>query len=296
MIAVLLSGCNAYNTFYSATYVDQVPSAKIERLDLSAPRATSDIDFNALRDLRMLNLSGQTSLNLDSVLSALPQPHKLRVLILDSLQLQQLPPVVSAFTHLNQLSLDHNPDLDLPASLLQLAALPLHFLNLQHNQLRAVPVEISMVKSLRDVNLSHNTLLPTADLSPLAQLPDLHSLWIQHNELSQLPQNLGSLVQLQKLYLEHNQLAQLPEELIQLEKLMVLHAGHNTFTKLPPVLTRMPFLFLLHIANCEIATIPGEYQTTDFSIKGLIMPHNKLSEEDRAFWKKEFRSFFALAL
>jgi hypothetical protein len=54
----------------------------------------------------------------------------------------------------------------------------------------------------------------------------------------------------------------------------------------------MPSLLLLHINNCEIIEIPEAFASSKYSLMGIILNNNILSENDKKRWCEEFSSFF----
>ena len=162
--------------------------------------------------------------------------------------------------------------------------------------MESVPASISLITTVRDVNLSNNRIRDEKIFEHLSNLPQLKSLWLTNNTLRQLPKTIGQLSQLKSLYIEHNQLTEIPKQVAGLKKLSTLHAGHNHFTELPLALTDIPRLILLHINNRKIQSIPYDYATKNYSIKGLILDQNKLSLVEKKFWKKKLRDFFLLSM
>lgn len=287
--------CNTYKVYYgtTATSLNHQSIDKTYRLDLSHQ------NLNKLPDnikqqvhLKMLNLSGNTSLNLANALTAIPNPDQLQVLLLDSLNIKQLPQEITRFKNLKQLSLNGNPTIDLKTSLAILKGVPLEFINLQHNNLSKIPDHIQKITTLKHLNLSHNNFTGSSHFKTLSKLPKLTSLWLTNNKIQTLSHEITALKQLRNLYLEHNQLQTLPKDIHHLPKVWKIYLGHNAFTTLPIQILKMKSLLLLHINNNEITTIPEQFCTTKYSLKGIILNQNKLSKSDIARWKKELDNFF----
>ena len=87
-------------------------------------------------------------------------------------------------------------------------------------------------------------------------------------------------------------LSGVPDTMQALTNLMVVHAGHNSFKQLPIQFTKMPKLLLLHINNCEISKIPKAFATSKYSLMGILLDNNNLSEKDKKQWSAEINSFF----
>jgi len=294
LIGILVSGCETYKTFYGEVGQDTT-NAELRRIDLSYQQLQTIPDFSQIKELRMLDLSGNTALDIEATLQAIPNPEQLQVLRLDSLNLSKLPNL-RRFNNLKQLSLIHNPDLVWDTVFRSLSDLNLAFLNLKHNGISALPSSITQLNTIRDLNLSHNHLIDIESYRYLSELPALYNLWLDHNKLRELPKTIGLLDQVAYLYINNNQLTALPEEFTGLKGIWVLHMGHNNFTELPEVLTEMKRLFLIHANNNRIAVLPEAYFTEDFSIMALILDKNQLPEEERTRIKKHFCNFFLLSL
>lgn len=297
-IVGMFSACQAHKTFFKPTTVvgKELPQETSYRLKVENFSTFNEIALHRLERIKSLNLTGLSVVEVTQVLQKLPNPEALNVLILDSMQGNQLPNGILLAKNLSQLSLNANPALDLNKAFKIIIKLPLTFLNLQHNRLTTLPDDIQYLKNLKDLNLSHNRVTTNAAYDLLRELPRLTSLWVHHNQLVEVPQSLTKLVQLRNLYIEHNFLTTFPTEIQQLQRLWVLHAGHNRFKELPVALADMPGLKLLHINNNEIASIPNRFDHKKLSILGLIMDNNSLSGKDEQRWRKNFRKFFILSM
>ena len=295
LCGAVLQSCNTYRCSFGKTYdkIELQNTKKLRRLDLSnqnlkeAPSMISKIT-----DLRMLNLSGNTFLDIEKALEVVPNPEKLQILILDSLALKTIPKSVLRFKNLEHLSLNYNPEINIEEAIEHVLPLPLEFLNIQHNNLVTLPPNITNLTTLTGINLSNNQISNPETLQFLGKLPKLQSLWLTHNDLGDLPQEIGELKSLRFLYLEYNNLSSLPNSVENLEKVNVLHIGHNKFQSLPIQIIKMPRLLLLHVNNCEIIEIPEDFATRKYSLKSIIVDNNNLSEKDKKQWSKEFYSFF----
>lgn len=296
LISSLLLSCDTYKTYYNET-TTQIPESKkdVLRLDISE---SNDIVLNVekLKNLRMLDLSTRDDIHLDSLFLKLPNPEELRVLIIDSLDLNKLPESIRRFKRLQQLSLNANPSLKLDNVIATIKDIPIEFLNFQHNEVSSIPASIKELTSLEDFNLSNNHLNGFDHFEFLSQIKHLNSLWLTNNELVVFPESLGRLEQLRNLYIEHNSLTNIPKAIIGMKKVWVIHAGHNLFSELPTNFGKMKGLILVHINNCQISTIPEIYnKKRDYSMLGLIIDNNKLSLTDKDLYGKKFSHFFVLS-
>lgn len=295
-LLVLFSSCNTYETFYGVTDTLDTYSSSSKRLDLSYKNLnTVPEGFNSLEDLKMLNLSGNTAINIEAVLQSLPNPEKLEVLILDSLNLSTAPKSLSSFKSLKQLSLCYNPKLDLEETFTQLGEIPLEFLNLKGNKIKQLPAAIKNIKTLKDLNLSYNELHDEKSYEYLGSLPMLYSLWIDHNNLTRLPKTVGFINQITYFYIDNNALTSLPEEIKEMRGLRVLHAGYNKFTTLPEEFIKMPSLIMVHINNNQITSISRKYETEKYAMLALLLDHNPIPESEKIWAENVFKKFFLLS-
>ena len=298
LLGLCVIGCAPYTSFYKETYTanQDMVNQKVYRLVLNGSDSINNIPFESLGKLASLKLSNASSDQVNKVLEQLPNPEKLKILILDSLHMESLPASISRFTNLHQLSLNHNPQLNFEQTFKKIKDLPIEFLNIQHNELTELPASVTQLKHLKDLNLSHNTISGAEPFKLLAQLPELYSLWLTGNKLDSLPVSIGNLSQLKNLYIEHNQLIEIPQEVIHMEKVWVIHAGHNLFKELPAAFAVMPSLILLHANNCNIKSIPPIYATKESNVMGLIVDNNELLDNDKLKWKKIMNHYFLLSM
>lgn len=296
---LFLTGCSTYTTFYSETYkkVENTNPKKIHRLDFSYQnRKEIPAKVPHLTKLKMINLSGNTKLNLTNFFDAIAHPENVEVLILDRLQLKKLPASIQKFKNLKHLSINGNPELMWSDTFSKIKNLPIQFLNLQHNKLNSLPAEISQITTLKDLNLSHNTLSNGNTFIQVAKLPKLYSLWLSYNNLEQVAPEIGLLKQVKNLYIGNNKLKELPIEMAGMKAVWVIQAEHNLFTSVPEVFIKMPSLFSAHLNNCQISNISETFATQKYSMKGLLLDNNNLSPSLKKRWKKQWDNFFLLSI
>ncbi len=294
---VIINSCTTYINFYSKTFTE-IPKKNmpVHRLDLS----NQDLDslpnsiISKMKDLKMLDLSGNPKLDLEKVFKKIPFRNNLEILTLDSLDITYLPKSIQEFTNLKQLSLAYNPKLDIEQTISHVSKLPLEFLSLKGNNIEILPDNIIEVTSVKDLNLSYNKLRDSINYKLLGRLPNLYSLWIDHNKLKMLPSSIGQVNQIRFLYIDHNELRELPTAMSDM-KTWVVHAGYNKFTKLPEVFTKMQSLFMVHINNNEIRQIPEVYNTEKYPLAGLILDNNPIDPQEKTKAKKLFKGFFLLS-
>lgn len=291
----VLTSCQTYKTYYGSTYTYPEPSKALQtyRLDISYQNLKALPPYiKNLKNLRMINLSGNGALKLAEVVNELVLLPKLQVLILDSMSLTRLPDNFYKMRQLQHLSLAKNPNLDFDDAFEKIQNFKLEFINLSNNRLVNLPDNFSKIRSLRDLKLSHNQLQTADAFLTLAELPKLRSLWLDDNQISVLAPEIATLRQLRFLYLDNNNLSTLPEAVTQMRRLLVLHAAQNRFTELPGQLARMPGLMFVIFSNNPIEEIPPIFHRTNYSLLALVMDGNLLDEREKIFYKKMFRRFF----
>ncbi|WP_299253391.1 hypothetical protein [uncultured Aquimarina sp.] len=297
-ISLLSFSCSTYTTFYSKTHqeINPAKSSKIYRLDLSNQDLEElPVSIENIKDLKMINLSNNTKLNIDNTLKKLAVHKNLEVLILDNLDIKKVPASIKLFPNLKQVSFVNNPNLNLQQAITQISELPIEFLNLKNNKLTSLPKNITKLQDLKDLNVSYNSINDPNTYIHLGKLPKLYSLWIDHNHLKILPKTIGELDQIRFLYVDHNELKDLPDQLVNMKKVWVIHAGYNKFTELPEVFTTMKALLMIHVNNNQIQVIPKAYETEKYPLAGLLLDNNPLPEAEKQKAKKIFSGFFLLS-
>lgn len=181
---------------------------------LGSSLKTLDISHNCLKSvtpglgelsvLQELNLSHN---KLESLAGAkLHQLSKLRVLNVQSNQLEGLP--------------DNLCRLEM-----------LRLLNLESNKISILPVNIGQLVNLRELLLKSNHIVTLPDT--ITDLPKLEILHVSDNALHTLPVNLLGLCSLKQLYLAGNQLQYLPKSLAELPSLTGLTISGNPLLSPP---------------------------------------------------------------
>jgi len=295
LFCVLMFSCKTFKTYYGNTFqnIDNQKIKRTFRLDLSNQKLSKLPNKIAeLKELRMINLSGNTKLNLEKTFEILSSLPKLEVILLDSLDLVNLPDNFKDLKKIKHVSLVNNPHLNFAHVFELLRDFDLEFLNLSHNNLTELPEEIGKISRLRDLKLSYNRLQLSELFLILADLPKLRSLWLNNNEIQTLPTEIVAIRRITYFYLDNNRLSDFPKEMRQMDKLLVLHAAGNNFRELPVELTYSPHLMFAILSNNPIETIPPEFRRKDYSLLALVIDGNKLDEAEKRFAKKMFRRFF----
>lgn len=292
---LLMASCKTFKTYYGNTFqeIDNEKFKRTFRLDLSNQNLTDLPEKTAdLKELRMINLSGNTQLNLEKTFEILSGLPKLEVILLDSLDLTDLPDNFKHLKKIKHVSLVNNPKLNFVHAFELMKEFDLEFLNLSHNVLTELPEEISKISRLRDLKLSYNHFQLSELFLTLADLPKLRSLWLNNNEIQTLPTEIAVIRRITYFYIDDNRLTDFPKEMSQMDRLLVLHAAGNNFRELPVELTHLPHLVFVILSNNPIETIPPEFRRKDYSLLALVMDGNKLDEAEKRFAKKMFRRFF----
>lgn len=243
-----------------------------------------------------INLKDTQQIALDSLFINFEHPEYVTTIILDSLNLKQLPKSIERFTNLKQLSLVGNPRLNFEQAVENCSSTPIAFLNLQQNELTTLPNNLSKLQSLTDINLAYNRLADENNFKILGEINALNEVWLDHNNLKELPKSIGQLQQITRLYIGHNELAALPDELAVMKKLKVLHAEYNKLTTFPEVFLCTPSLILVHLNNNNISTVSRSFSEHKSSVKGLILDNNPISDEERKWIETAFSNFFLLSI
>ncbi|MGY6648448.1 leucine-rich repeat domain-containing protein [Wenyingzhuangia sp. IMCC45574] len=294
LFALCATSCKTFDTFYGKTDTVKALTDNTTRVVFKGGQVLPE--EAVLKELRMLQIKDATQVEVEEFLGAIPNPTKLRVLMLDSLDLSFLPQNVQRFSNLEQLSLASNPNLNLEKTFKELSLLNLSYLNLSNNNIKSLPKSLSQLTSIEDLNLSYNRIHSGENFTVLSGLEKLQLLWLDANELKVLPRQIGELSNLKRLFLDHNYLTEFPEEMQKMRSLRVLHLGNNRVTEYPKVFYKMRTLILLHINNNRISNLSKEYKSNRFNIKGIVLDGNPLPKQEKEWIRKNFKSFFLLSI
>ena len=233
----------------------------------------------------VLDLSGK---KVDYTLEV-DHPKEIKILIMDSCSLTELPHVISALTHLEHLSLQYNPNLNLEQLSEVIKSLPkLRFLNLSHNEIIALPMGFGDLK-ISELKLSGNKLSSIDFISIVQAMPALQRLWIDGNQWRELPISLFALPKLRVLYAYNNQISTIELKGSLKTSLRVLHLGSNAFEELPVALTLLKGLRMALFNQNQISSIPQVFGTNRYSMNALILDANPLGIESRTRGAKCFK-------
>ncbi|CCH55773.1 Leucine-rich repeat-containing protein 40 [Fibrisoma limi BUZ 3] len=190
----------------------------------------------------------------------------LKIVLLYSNEIQQLPPQIGKLVNLQTLDLSFNKLTSVPDELGELS--DLQSLVLNSNQLESLPERLGELSNLRELYLGDNKLKSLS--AGLGQLTNLKRLYIYHNQLTRLPAELSKLINLEELSLGGNKLKNLSVELDQLTNLRILDLSANQLTGWPTKLSKLSNLRELYLGDNQLKSLPAELgQLTNLQILDL---------------------------
>ncbi|KAH8277649.1 hypothetical protein KR018_002829 [Drosophila ironensis] len=175
----------------------------------------------------------------------------LEELYLSTTRLQTLPPQLFYCQGLRVLHVNSNNLESIPQAIGSLRQL--QHLDLNRNLIVTVPDEIKACKHLTHLDLSCNSLQRLPDA--ITSLISLQELLLNETYLEFLPANFGRLVNLRILELRLNNLITLPKSMVRLVNLQRLDIGGNEFTELPEVVGELKSLRELWIDFNQIRRV-----------------------------------------
>ena len=122
--------------------------------------------------------------------------------------------------------------------------------------LKYMTLTLLEIYQLYDLNLDRLGL--TELPREIGRLVNLRSLSFVQNQLTELPREIGQLVNLRGLYVSWNQLTEIPREIGQLVNLRYLSVAHNQLTELPREIGQLVNLEMLFIDGNNLTEIPEE--------------------------------------
>lgn len=174
--------------------------------------------FNIL-ELEVLELSPERESCLDYKLPELPHAIgklvNLRVLILDTNELETLALEVTLLVSLERLVLSNNHLSSLPDGFMNLKNLK--SLHLSNNEIKEFPLELCDLVNLEFLDMCDNSLeeLPVK----IAKMKKLHTLLLCFNQLRKIPNSICKMSELRCLWLGNNLLKSLPKDFGQLKNI-----------------------------------------------------------------------------
>jgi len=158
---------------------------------------------------------------------------KIRLVLLNDLNLKILPVEIANIDSLEDLSLSVNPEMDLQVSFSMIEnPLALKHLSLVNSNLESLPKELLLFSNLERLYIGGNPKLDSKETIELLQnLKNLKVLWIQDNEWESLPNSIGNFKSLNLLYAKSNNFSDLPETMNNLDSLKKIFIYDNPVAK-----------------------------------------------------------------
>lgn len=202
-------------------------------------------------EITALDLTGKT---LGTETDTVWTQKQLKVLFLNSLYIDSLPPKIGQLENLTYLDFGNNDMETLSPSISQLKNLEILYLH--KNGLTNLTREIGELTNLKFLNVETNELesLP----AQIGELKNLQTLVAHTNQLTSLPDQIGNLQNLQHLVLPINQLKALPEEIGNLKNLQELNIHTNQLVTLPTQIGNLKNLKHLILSINQLKTLPSE--------------------------------------
>jgi Leucine-rich repeat (LRR) protein len=182
-----------WNKIFSA--LEQLPGLTDLHISYTEMKeAPASIDKLCLQHVKV---SGTSELIYNELFIHLSRQPALQSLSLEYNKLDKLPTEISQLKQLQQLSITHNPGMDMESGLNTLSNLDLQYLSLADNEMEELPEAIAQLKNLKTLDLSGN-LLETLPRS-MGKLQYLDSLALHDNIFDDLSGELQTIASLKKL-------------------------------------------------------------------------------------------------
>lgn len=298
--------------------IDQVKGVEdsVYILDLSGT-VLQEVPSEAfgLKNLQALHLNNTGIQRISEGIGDLDKLQKLNLshLTEPNHHLTGLPMMITRLQHLEEINLNGNPNINMPATFDKLSVLPkLKILAIMNNGINQLPDNLDKMKSLEQVWLGQNKglIVPDAlkELNQLTMLKhlgfggvgiasinfeigtfqNLENLWLAGNQIREL-QGIEGLSRLKSITLNNNGLKELPSQIYSCEQLEFLALDSNPdldFKGLFDRITDLPKLRVLSLSHNNLESLPGEIGEME-SLEYLIVKGNALKESDiRKFREK----------
>ncbi len=200
----------------------------------------------------------------DKLPACIGQLQNLEELKIRGEHVKYLPDELGELSSLKKLSFDYTKSLvTIPNAIGKLDQLK--ELSISHTGISALPEDIGQLQALEKLEIEYNFQLKHYPPS-FGQLHSLKKLSITNlceqynptptNPSSVLPEDIGSLSNLEELHLEFNELTTLPDSIVQLKQLKVLALDYNAFTEIPKGVFQLEHLKKLTLRNSTLTQIP----------------------------------------
>lgn len=115
------------------------------------------------------------------------------------------------------------------------------------------------------------------ELINTAERKGLTSLNLSNREISEIPSEIGNLVNLEHLDLSYNELKGLPIELFNLSKLKTILLIRNKITNLPTSISNLRNLRLLDISYNSLTELPPDISRLE-NLESIDLGHNRIAK------------------
>ncbi|WP_334055897.1 leucine-rich repeat domain-containing protein [Polaribacter sp. P097] len=273
---------------------------KLEELYLNNNSITEiPSDFYDLVKLRILNLNNNqihsianglgnfidleelyfSNTQVDVIPTTIGNLKKLQILEFANTRITLLPPEIGGLIELTRLVAAPNNIASIPSEFGQLTKL--QFLDFANCELSNTPAAFANLTELQTLFLNDNELQVVAGLGGFTKLKFLR---LHNNRLGEdnpnfntdLPEDLGDLIDLEELTLYNNQLTKLPNSIGNLNKLTELRLENNDLTTLPSSIGNLSSLEHLLLRNNAIETLPSSIGNLS-NLKVLDLYTNRLT-------------------
>ncbi|RRB07220.1 leucine-rich repeat domain-containing protein [Larkinella rosea] len=222
------------------------------------------------------------------------RPDTVRHLVLNTLELTEVPEVIYRFPNLEILDLSTNnisvisekvftiPKL----SQLNVSGNPLgneglqgsrnkhlKILNIQSTKITAIPKSVAKNRRLESLWVGRNDFSGGLTTAPLRRMRRLKDLNLYEAKLNEIPNAIRRLKRLEVLDLYHNNLRVLPERLCKLKRLQQLAISNNKLNELPRNLGRLRKLQVLYTHHNFLGNLPASFQKL-YYLRILGISHN----------------------
>ncbi|GAB3938471.1 leucine-rich repeat domain-containing protein [Larkinella terrae] len=222
------------------------------------------------------------------------RPDTVKNLVLNTLELKEVPEVIYRFPNLEVLDLSINNISEIPErvftipklSQLNVSSNPLgnaglrvarnkhlKMLNIQSTKITAIPQTVTKNRRLESLWVGLNDFSAGLNTAPLRRMRRLKDLNLYRARLNELPGAISRLKRLEVLDLYYNNLRVLPERLCRLKRLQQLAISNNKLNELPQNLGRMRKLQVLYTHHNFLGNLPANFEKL-YYLRILGISHN----------------------
>lgn len=224
-------------------------------LAYSRSRSNSPVSDDHIYDLSYMDLDTAT-LEVELKNNKKNNQYTIRLLILTNNLLDNIPPSLFTFRHIETLDISCNQFKTLN---FDLSTFPNLRVFIAKNNLlsdASLPKGFGRNNQLKVINLSGNQFKQFP--YQLLELRDVQEIYLGSNQIEVMPRNYENLMKLEILYLGGNDIKKIPDELAQLTSLTSLNLSDNSLTILPAKLAHLKKLRTLALHGNKLTTLPVE--------------------------------------